>query len=1144
MIFSHRRFLFCILAATTLIGFLSDESHSQDLDQASIVGRTVNARGTPIADAIIKTEPSGNGTIRSTKSSKDGIFDLIELTPGRYRVRISAVGFAEEITDGIDIASSGTYKMKVTLRSADVSEEVIVEFDNSKRIEIERVTLGDSILLKELLAFPTLSQDAFEIIFQFTGVTEEGLGTRDLAEDESSNYRSTPLEHGIASIGGGVSYSNNFTIDGMDNNDDRTSKERFSPPLDSLEEIQVITNQYSAEYGRASGGRVNFRTRSGSKTFRGSLGMRLRDERLNANSWRNKQRFIERPRLRERRPSFTLGGPLGPINGKSFFFVAYEHSILEDTTRIETFVPLTQNSRFPLPSPTSTDVFCEVADAGACTSAAPSAAWISPYQYELNTPDTSHTITSRVDHRFESRGDISVGIQIGRRTGRKTAGESVTRFVESLQVRNIDSEAVNISHNRSIGSKTVVSLKAQWSRMTPGFRSEYPDDPVILISYRNPETNSSQTLIAGNSTASTLQNFSDTRVESRRQIQVGTTSALGDAILRVGIDFQNISSFAKALSDSSGTFNFSSFQSFGLGTLSRYRQNFGTDSRVVNSYRGAYAMQDMRLADNLTFNFGVRYEAEAAVRDRNNFGPRIGIAWDPMANGKSVTRFGFGIFYNRVLLRTVADYVRSERKDLAFFDSSLIGNSATDIRRVRILSAIAQNFPSGFKTAEDLRKSLRETDCASGNVFESCSEKLGFADSSSSVPTRRVEEGIGIPRSLVWSASYEVAVTKKLFLEIAFSSNSTRNLWRERNINLPVIPDGYSNWTEYLVANPFVFRNSNGNVRTYRFYLGDPRIGSGVSTTPGGTSSCSTTANVTCHVNLNSFSSTSTQPATASANSGNSIGSPIGIALSAINHLRPIEDAGDISSISSIGVADSRSLSLTIRSGRIGRDGFSISGRGSYSFGRQYDDGLNNTSNAEINGDFVREYARSLSDRRHRVNLSGIIELPKYLGNLLSSVSFRYGSSAPFNIGIGADRNLDGSSTDRPDFNGRPLELSFRMPGSEYPLKLLEDFSLPPIGSRSGNLSRNAGLGPSMMLLDMSFSRIFRPKERVTIRPTIEAGNVLNLTRFSFGAEYINFAAFGPNATPAQLTSLENFLVPSRTSRPRDLRISLKIEFQ
>lgn len=1144
MIFSHRRFLICILTATSLIGFLSDESHAQDLDQASIVGLTVDTRGQPIANASIRTEPIGNGTTRLATTSSDGIFNLIELTPGKYRVRISASGFAEQTTDEIDVASSGTYRMKATLRPSDVSAELVIEMDNIKRIEIERVTLGDSILLRELLSFPTLSRDAIELIFQFTGVAEEGLGTRDLAEDTDSNYRDTPLEHGVASIGGGVSYSNNFTIDGMDNNDDRTSRERFSPPIDSLEEVQVITNQYSAEYGRASGGRVNFRTRSGSKLLRGSLGIRLRDERLNANSWRNKERFLERPRLRERKPSFTLGGPLGAGNERTFFFVAYEHSLLEDTTRIETFVPITQNLRFALPPPTSDEIFCEVADTGACATTVPTAAWMSPYQIELNTPDTSHTVNAKVDHRFVSGGDVSVGIQVVRKTGRKTAGESVTRFAESLQIRNLNSEAFNISYNRSIGSKTVVSMRAQWSRMTPGYRSENPDDPVILIAYRHPETNSSQTLVAGNSTASTLQNFSDTRVESRRQIQVGTTSVIGYSMLRFGVDLQNISSFAKALSDSSGTFNFSSFQTFGLGTLSRYRQNFGTDSKVINPYRGAYVMQDMRLADNLTLNLGMRYESEDAIRDRDNFGPRIGLAWDPIANGKSVARIGFGIFYNRVLLRTVADYVRAEREDLAFFDSNLIGSSGTDTRRVRVLAMIAQNFPSGFQTPDELRKVLRETNCAAGNIFESCSEKLGFADSSSSVPLRRVDEGIRIPRSVVWSASYELALNKTVFLEIAFSSNSTRNLWRERNINLPVIPEGYENWTGYLLANPFTFRNSNGNVRTYRFFLGDPRIGSGVSATPGGTSSCSTTANVTCHVNLNSFSSTSTKPSTTSANSGNSIGSPIGIAMSAINHLRPTADVGDISSISSMGFADSRALSFTIRSSRIGRDGFFISGRGSYSFGLQRDDGLNNTSNAEIDGDFVREYARSLSDRRHRIEISGILELPKYLGALQSSAAFRYGSSAPFNIGIDADRNLDGSSTDRPDYSGRPGELRWRGPGSDSPSKLLKEFSLPPIGSRSGNLPRNAGLGPSILIFDVGVSRHFRLNEKVVVRPTIEAGNVLNLTRFSFGAEYINFAAFGPSATSAQLLSLQNFLVPSRTSRPRDIRISLKIEVQ
>ena len=176
--------------------------------------------------------------------------------------------------------------------------------------------------------------------------------------------------------------------------------------------------------------------------------------------------------------------------------------------------------------------------------------------------------------------------------------------------------------------------------------------------------------------------------------------------------------------------------------------------------------------------------------------------------------------------------------------------------------------------------------------------------------------------------------------------------------------------------------------------------------------------------------------------------------------------------------------------------------------------------------------------------MSGVIEIPHYLGAIRTSFAIRYGSSSPFNIGLGSDRNLDGSSTDRPDYIGRLKNIRWRNPGSEFPSELLADFSLPPIGSRGGNLPRNAGSGPSMLLFDIAVSRTFRIGERVIFKPVIEAGNVLNLTRFSFGAEYINFAAFGPNATPTQTSSLEKFLVPGRMSRPRDVRISLKIEFQ
>ena len=1144
MSFPIRRSAVAVFSTLLLLVFLSHVSTAQDLDQATIVGRVVDVTGSAVGGATIETIPIGSGTKRVIGSSADGIFLLAELMPGTYRIRASAVGFVDRITDELVLLAGGTFRLRVSLSGSGVNEEVTIRSDSTYRIEFDRVTLGESLFLRDLRDIPSVSRDAIELLFLFPGVVEESLSTRDLSEDEDSNYRTTPHEQGVASIGGGASNSNNLTIDGLDNNDDRTARERFSPPIDSLDEVQVVTNQYSAEYGRASGGRVNFRTRTGTSSFSGSVGIRLRDDRLNANTWRNKREGLERPRLRERKPSFTLGGPLGGGGAGTFFFVAYENSVLEDTTIIDTYVPVSENNRYPLPFPTSDEIICEVTNQSACSGTSPTAAWISRFTERIETPDTAHSINGRVDRRFVRNGDLSVGVQIGRRTGRRLAGDYVTRLREAIQTRNNDSEAINIAHNRGLGSKTVVSIKAQWSRLRPSYRSERPNDPVILIAYRNPSTDSSQTLIAGNSTASTLQNFSDTRTESRKQMQAGVTSVIGTSAIRFGTDFQTIRSFAKSLSDSSGTFNFSSFHQFSEGRLSRYRQNFGTDSVVGNSYVGIYGMNDMRLADNLNLSFGVRYESERAIRDRNNFGPRVGIAWDPMSNGRSVVRGGFGIFYNRVLLRTIADYVRSERSDLAFFDSNLIGNSVNDVRRGLILGAISTRFPSGFKSAEELRSLIRNIDCGSGPVPAFCSPTLGFADSASSVPIRTIDDAIRIPRSLVWSAAYEIALTKNIFLEASVSSNNTRGLWRERNSNLPIMPGEYSSWTDFLLANPYIFRNSNGNIRTYHFYLGDPTVGSSVSTSPGGTGSCSSTANVVCHVNLNSFSSSVSRPSTASANSGNSIGSPIGIALAAIDGFRPVADVGDISSIYSTGRADSWIGSITIRSSIVERDGFSISGRGSYSVGWHRDDGLNNTSNSEIDGDFSREYARTLSDRRHRVSMLSAIGLPRYLGAIRSSFSFRYGSSAPFNIGVGADRNLDGSSNDRPNYVGRSSDIRWRRPGSDFPSALLSSFTLPPIGSRSGNLPRNAGHGPSMMLFDAALSRIFRVGEKVSIRTGIESGNVLNLTGFSFGAEYINFAAFGPNATPGQLQSLENFLVPSRTFRSRDMRIVLLISFQ
>ena len=340
------------------------------------------------------------------------------------------------------------------------------------------------------------------------------------------------------------------------------------------------------------------------------------------------------------------------------------------------------------------------------------------------------------------------------------------------------------------------------------------------------------------------------------------------------------------------------------------------------------------------------------------------------------------------------------------------------------------------------------------------------------------------------------------------------------------------------------FVNTNGTVRTYVFHLGPPVAGGGVSLRADGSGTCPTTANATCHVNLNAVGSTVTYPSTASSDASNSAGSALGIAAAAIAHLRPDPDAGHRETISSAGRSRYRGLVAELRMGR-GRMPFGFRGswRASYTLSSSKDDGLNNTSNAEVDGDFAREWARSLTDRRNRVSLAGSIDAPRALGGFSVSPSFRFGTSAPFNIGLGVDRNLDGSSTDRPLFSGDGRSIEWRRPGSEPAEPLLSKFSLQPIGARGGSLPRNAGKGPSMMMLDVGFSRRFRTHRRMVWAPRIDIGNILNMTVFSFGAEYIEFPVAGPEPTESQRNAMRNFLVPSRTLRPREARGSLRIEF-
>jgi hypothetical protein len=258
--------------------------NAQDLDTVTIAGRVMDQNGAVLPGAEIQATLIKTRLKRTTITDFEGRYRLIQLEPGIYVLRVSFPGFAAQELTNITTVSGQSVEFDATLLPSDlVVEPVVISDAATPIVDTKRTITGATLTSRETESLPIASRSVLDLLFTLPGITEEPLSTRDLAEDRNVNHANTPEEAGTFSLAGAPAYSNNLTIDGLDNNDDRAARERFQLSLEAVAEVQVITNQFSAEYGRASGGRVNLRTRSGSKSFQGRAFYYFRDEALNAN---------------------------------------------------------------------------------------------------------------------------------------------------------------------------------------------------------------------------------------------------------------------------------------------------------------------------------------------------------------------------------------------------------------------------------------------------------------------------------------------------------------------------------------------------------------------------------------------------------------------------------------------------------------------------------------------------------------------------------------------------------------------------------------------------------------------------------------------------------------------------------------------
>jgi len=1087
---------------------------AQDLDNVTISGRVMDQNGAVIPGASVTAVVSATKVERTVVADGDGRYKLIQLPPGVYSVKAFFTNFAtEEKTDLTTIAGQNV-QLDFVLKPATVTAEtVIVSASEAPQVDTARTVVGGTLTTREVESLPVNSRSPLDLIFTLGGVSEEPLSTRDLAEDRSTS-RSSPEEAGNFSLSGGAAYSNNITIDGLDNNDDRAARERFTPSIEAVEEVQVIRNQFAAEYGRASGGRINVRTRGGSNKLRGRAFYFFRDESLNANTWRNNKEGVPRLPLQEHDPGFTLSGPIvipKLFNGRNrtFFFTAYEYDTMLDSTLIDALVPVDQNPLFKLPAPTN---LAEKRDEDPSSPALKAVNGVAPFVSLLSTPQRSHTFTTRIDHKFTDMHNGSFLLQLGRLNNLRQFGGG-NRLAEALIGKTRNTDAISYSDNYVLSAKAVAQTRFHFSRLTPAVEATGgASTPVLLVSIRDSLALDTGTLVAGTSTSGATD-----RKETRFQFQEIFAYIGGSHAMKFGGDIQRIKSTFIDLSDASGTWSFDSAGDFLANTPSRYRQNFQTSSTQQNTYVGIYAQDEWRLKPNLMISYGLRFENESIVRDLNNWGPRVAFAYDPFGTGKTVIRGGAGIFYNRALLRTIDDFTLGAQQ--RFFDTDALVDPVTkklltDSQR-RAFIAANLRFPQTLTTSSPLVTQF--------GVLNS-----GFS--------RRLDPSLRIPESYQANVGLERQLGKNLVVEANYTWNRGLHLWREFNVNAPVLPKGYKNFTEYLATHDFAnFLSGPGGVRP---------IYNGASPAPGDLVRFTTVVNPADPNAINRIVEFGVGVNVISLNSVSSTNS-LNAALAALGTLRPFPSLGEVEQLIPVGNSAYHGLTLETRYRfRQKKNGASFSFRAVYTLSFLKDDGIVNTSDALVPGDFQREFSRSLLDRRHRFALSGTFDTPTKLGKIRFAPILRLSSGAPFNLGLGGDdRNLDDVGNDRPNFTGNLSSLKWRAPGTPGDVSIINQFSQPTIG-QSGNLPRNAGTGPGQFVFDLNVSRDFKLTERVRLRPVVEFDNILNKTVFSFGSEFIDFSAFSPTASATSRQNfIDNFLVPTRTMRPRQIRLGVRLEF-
>lgn len=679
---------------------------------AMIQGTVLDETKAALPGVTVTAVNTGTSAARTAVTDGRGVYRLVALPAGAYEVRAELAGFTPLVRRGVVLQVGQNAVLNLTLELGKAAEEIEVTA-GAPIINLAEATTSGVVTDLQVRELPLNARDLLALVplqpnalFADTGEqsVSRGLGTK-------------------VSIQGGRYNANSFTLDGTDIRDITQTAGGAAGILmgaESIQEFEVVTNAFSAIHGNHTGGVFNAITKSGTNRFRGSVFEFHRNSALDARNFFDRE---EKPDFRRNQFGGSIGGPILP--DRLFFFGSYE-GLRQNQPRTNTFiVPTAAARRGNLPAHPPLSLAPDMQ------------AWLNVYplpngrdfgdgRAEFIRADEGPTeadyFTTGVD--FNPGGRTSLFARYTDDRAERTSPALNINTVSKSKGQYLTLGSTQVFSPRLVGTFQVGATQTSLRTDTPvrdgvelpqlTFTDRRILDMVAVFSIGGLEG-------AGGSTV-------DPRIydQDTTQVRGKLSYQMGRSTLTVGGEFTHYKMAHGDANSGAGNYSFRNLTEAVSGIVDQFQATVseGIPWQVRQSYTGLYVQNDIQLRRNLTLNAGLRFEyvtvpSEISGRIANatksffepgltmddfapadpffknpspSWLPRIGLAWDPLGDGKTSVRAGFGRYADSLL---AGKWMFGLTSQPPFFVRVQIG-------RRDLPPGASLNFPDAFFTQQHL----------------------------------------------------------------------------------------------------------------------------------------------------------------------------------------------------------------------------------------------------------------------------------------------------------------------------------------------------------------------------------------------------------------------------------------------------------